>query len=52
VEKRTFKNIRIEILKLNGLPYQYKSDKMSGVKSDNPVKVVLHFRRVEKKKYY
>jgi hypothetical protein len=41
VENKTFKNIRIEILKLDGLPVNFKD-------SENPVKVVLHFRRVEK----
>jgi hypothetical protein len=41
VEKKTFKNIRIEILKLDGTLFNYKI-------SENPVKLVLHFRRVEK----
>jgi hypothetical protein len=41
VENKTFKNIRIEILKLNGTPVNFKD-------SENPVIVVLHFRRVEK----
>jgi len=38
VEKRTFKNIRIEILQLKGRPVPFKSSK-------TPSMVVLHFRR-------
>jgi len=39
VEKRTFKSIMIEILKLTGKPVEFKS-------STTPSKLVLHFRRV------
>ena len=39
VEKRTIKNIRIEILQLTGKPVPFKSSK-------TPSMVVLHFRRV------
>jgi len=39
VEKRTFQNIRIEILQLTGMPVEFKS-------SRKPSKVVLHFRGV------
>jgi len=42
VEKRTFKNIRIEILQLTGEPVPFKSSK-------TPSMVVLHFRRVSKR---
>ena len=42
VEKRTFKNIRIEILQMTGKPVPFKSSK-------TPSMVVLHFRRVSKK---
>jgi hypothetical protein len=42
VEKKTFKNIRIEILKMDGTAVNYKD-------STNPTKLVLHFRRLEKK---
>ena len=39
VEKRTFKNIRIEILKMTGKPAEFKSIK-------TPTKAILHFQRV------
>jgi len=41
VEKRTFKNIRIEILQSTGKPVPFKSSK-------TPSMVVLHFRRASK----
>jgi len=39
VEKRTFKNVRIEILKLAGKPVEFKN-------SQTTTNVVLHFRNV------
>ena len=39
VEKSEFQDIRIEIRKLNGEPPDFQ-------KTDVPVKVVLHFRRI------
>jgi len=42
VEKRTFKNIRIEILQMTGKPVPFKSSK-------TPSMVVLHFRRASKR---
>ena len=41
-EKRTFKNIRIEILQLSGKPVPFKSSK-------TPSMVVLHFKHVSKR---
>ena len=41
-EKRTFKNITIEILQSTGKPVPFKSSK-------TPSMVVLHFRRVSKR---
>jgi hypothetical protein len=41
VQNKIFKNIRIEVLKMDGTPYHYKDRK-------NLAKLVLHFRRIEK----
>jgi hypothetical protein len=42
VEKRTFQDIRIEVMNLKGAWIQFRP-------SDVPVQVVLHFRRVTKR---